>query len=247
MGLGSGKSGSCDLAFLLRSLGICDRPAAEAGTLAARCLSFRSANKYINKRMRLILPPPNLPATAPPPFPHQPAQQEQHRRGRELLPGSSYMLEQHVSDRLSVIYEASQPSPPPPRPPPPFLCSRDAGGVSLLKMLFHHLLDLRLSACIKGLHLDGESASPRRPVSVHPPTPTPTHPNPSDRRVLRIGQRPNPALPRFLFLEPLLQSGRLRPHPTPQPPTPPPEPAEREKSQILLRIDLIYVCKSQTA
>lgn len=109
-------------------------------------------------------------------------------------------------------------------------------------MLFHHLLDLRLSACIKGLHLDGESASPRRPVSVHPhPShPPTTHPDPSDRRVLRIGQRPNPALPRFLFLESLLQSGRLRPHP-------PPEPVAREKSQVLLRIDLIYVCKSQTA
>lgn len=42
--------------------------------------------------------------------------------------------------------------------PQPSLCSRDAGGVSLLKMLFHFLLDLWLSQCIKGLHLDRESA-----------------------------------------------------------------------------------------
>ena len=60
------------------------------------------------------------------------------------------MSEQHVSGLASVIYEASQPQ--------PSVCSRDAGGVSLLKMLFHFLLDLRLSECIKELHLDGESA-----------------------------------------------------------------------------------------
>lgn len=64
--------------------------------------------------------------------------------------GSSQTLEQHVSGLLSVIYEASQPQ--------PSLCSRDAGGVSLLKMLFHFLLDLWLSGCIKELHLDRESA-----------------------------------------------------------------------------------------
>lgn len=67
--------------------------------------------------------------------------------------GSSQMSEQHVSGGLaSVIYEASQPQ--------PSVCSRDAGGVSLLKMLFHSLLDLRLSECIKELHLDRESAIP---------------------------------------------------------------------------------------
>lgn len=63
--------------------------------------------------------------------------------------GSS-QTEQHVSGLLSVIYEASQPQ--------PSLCSRDAGGVSLLRMLFHILLDLGLSECIKELHLDRESA-----------------------------------------------------------------------------------------
>lgn len=65
--------------------------------------------------------------------------------------GSSQTLEQHVSGLVSVIYEASG-------PPALSLCSRDAGGVSLLKMLFHFLLDLLLSECIKELHLDRESA-----------------------------------------------------------------------------------------
>lgn len=64
--------------------------------------------------------------------------------------GRSQTSEQHVSGLLSVIYEASQPQ--------PSLCSRDAGGVLLLKMLFHFLLDLGLSECIKELHLDRESA-----------------------------------------------------------------------------------------
>lgn len=63
--------------------------------------------------------------------------------------GSSQTLEQHVPGLLFVIYEDSQPQ--------PSLCSRDAGGVPLLKMLFHLLLDLRLSECIKELHLDGVS------------------------------------------------------------------------------------------
>lgn len=66
------------------------------------------------------------------------------------ITGSSQTLEQHVSGLLSVIYEASRPQ--------PSLCSTDAGGVSLLRMLFHFLLDLRLSECIKELHLDRESA-----------------------------------------------------------------------------------------
>lgn len=64
--------------------------------------------------------------------------------------GSSQTLEQHVSGLASVIYGASRPQ--------PSLCSTDAGGVSLLKMLFHFLLDLWLSECIKELHLDRESA-----------------------------------------------------------------------------------------
>lgn len=64
--------------------------------------------------------------------------------------GSSQTLEQHVSGLASVIYEASRPQ--------PSLCSRDAGGVSLLKMLFHFLLNLQLSECIKELHLDRELA-----------------------------------------------------------------------------------------
>lgn len=64
--------------------------------------------------------------------------------------GSSQTLEEHTSGLASVIYEASQPR--------LSLCSRDAGGVSLLKMFFHFLLDLWLSECIKELNLDKESA-----------------------------------------------------------------------------------------
>lgn len=115
-------------------------------------------------------------------------------------------------------------------PPTPILCSRDAGGVSLLKMLFHHLLDLRLSACIKGLHLDRESASTRRPIFVHPRSLLQTFsayraaakscvaPLPLPGITIAIGQTPPP---------PHQNQGR-----------------GREKSQILLYIDPIYVQES---
>lgn len=63
-----------------------------------------------------------------------------------MLIGSFQTLERHVTGLACVIYEGSQAL--------PSLCSTDAGGVSLLKMLFHFLLDLPFSECITELHLE---------------------------------------------------------------------------------------------
>lgn len=117
------------------------------------------------------------------------------------------------------------PTTPHPHPHPHLLCSRDAGGVSLLKMLIHHLLDLRPSACIKGLHLDGEAASARRACLR-------ATPGPSDRPAKScVAPLPLPGIP--------IAIGQT-------PPPPHQNQVEGEKSPVLLCIDPIYMQESDS-
>lgn len=96
----------------------------------------------------------------PPPLSHF-TLQEQHVTRWEGLLAVPRRWSSTCQGLASVIYEASQPQ--------PSLCSRDAGGPSLLKMFFHFLLDLRLSECIKELNLDGETAMHEGLVLYPPP------------------------------------------------------------------------------
>lgn len=95
----------------------------------------------------------------PPPLSHFTLQQQHVTRWEGLL-AVPRRWSSTCQGLASVIYEASQPQ--------PSRCSRDAGGLSLLKMFFHFLLDLRLSECIKELNLDRETVM-HEGLALYPP------------------------------------------------------------------------------